>query len=757
MSDVAFPDDLPADEMGDYLRLYLDETGEQLDGLVQTLLALEAEPASTPHLNEAFRLIHSIKGSSALLGLDRITTLSHHLESHFERLRSGRRTLDATTMNVVLRCIDFLRACNDHLRRGEPLGSAGDLLDQVKGLEHSSAAVPVPVAPRPESGAAPPRPDVLAPADARSLPRWRLQVHFQPGLALAEMKAELILARLAAVGTLLRSHPPTDRLEDVAGLWRLEVELGSDAARDRLEAAAAADGVESIVIDGPGTEPGWAVADAPAVSPAAPEGWDDADGTQAEPAAPTTVPAGQRLTETIRVDVGRLDVLLNLTGELVVNRARFVQLVEGLAPVFRKSGLSGRASQTADALRGLLHALESGQQTDGRPVARVLSEQVQRLDEQAREWNDCRRGFGELVAVVDQLTRVSQSLQHGVLGTRMVPVGPLLARFKRSVRDITRELGKRVRLEIAGEKTELDKRMIDELGDPLNHLIRNAIDHGIEPADVRIRRGKPETATVSLSASHRGNSVFITVADDGAGIDVDRVRQIAVARGLIGAEAAAALGDAQAIELIWQPGFSTASRVSDISGRGVGMDIVRTKIRSLNGTVDVASVTGAGTTFTIRLPLTLTITRCMLFRLPQAVFAAPIENVREIVRLADHPVVTANGRQVCDVRGEFLPLVGIEELFAWPGGDGGAGPGDNVVILQSGMQSIGLRVATPLGGQDLVVKPLDEHYTHIQGLGGASILGDGGVCLLLDVATCVAMALSPNGRRQPAAAAGATE
>jgi two-component system chemotaxis sensor kinase CheA len=274
------------------------------------------------------------------------------------------------------------------------------------------------------------------------------------------------------------------------------------------------------------------------------------------------------------------------------------------------------------------------------------------LRQQTEAWNEGRRSFADLVAAVDQLTRVTKSMQHGVLSTRMVPAGPLFARFRRSVRDIAGELGKKVVLEISGEKTEIDKRMIDELGDPLNHLIRNSIDHGIESADERRRLGKPETATVRLSASHRGNSVVLCVADDGAGIDADRIRRTAVARGLVTADKAAALDDVAATDLIWEPGFSTKDSVSAVSGRGVGMDIVRTKVRQLNGSIEVTSVRGVGTTFTIALPLTLTIARCMLFRVPQGVFAAPIESLREIVRLADHRTVTVNGRDLCDIRGD---------------------------------------------------------------------------------------------------------
>lgn len=331
----------------------------------------------------------------------------------------------------------------------------------------------------------------------------------------------------------------------------------------------------------------------------------------------------------------------------------------------------------------------------------------------------------------------------------MVPVGPLFNRFKRSIRDITQELSKQVNLVIDGEKTELDKRMIDEIGDPLNHLIRNCVDHGIESADMRIQSGKPEIATVSLAASHRGNNVFIIVEDDGRGIDINRVKQTAVVRGIISQSSADQLTEDEVAELIFQPGFSTAPEISDISGRGVGMDIVRTKIAQLNGTVEVSSKYGVGTKFIIRLPLTLTITRCMLFRLSHGVLAVPIENVREIVSVSGYQSTTANGRKMCDVRGEFLPLVSIDDLFDFHAITGSGSKysqkqalntEDHVVILHAANKSLGLRVDGLLGGQDIVVKSLDENFTHIKGLGGASILGDGSVCLLLDAATCIELA-----------------
>jgi len=333
----------------------------------------------------------------------------------------------------------------------------------------------------------------------------------------------------------------------------------------------------------------------------------------------------------------------------------------------------------------------------------------------------------------------------------MVPVGPLFGRFKRSVRDIANELGKRVSLELCGEKTELDKRMIDEIGDPLNHLIRNSIDHGIESAAARTAAGKPAVATVRLTASHRGNNVFITVEDDGGGIDGERVRQTAVKRGLLSQATAETLAESELHELIWQPGFSTASKISDISGRGVGMDIVRTKIIGLNGSIDVDSRRGEGTCFTIRLPLTLTIARCMLFRVDEGVFGVPIENVREIVSAQGLRSVATGGRTLADIRGEMLPLVSIHDLFHWSG-SARSREADAVIVLQSGHRLLGLRAETLLGGQDVVIKPLDENFLHVRGLGGASVLGDGSVCLLLDTASCIDLAQQDQKTRSDIAA-----
>lgn len=735
-----FPGDIPADEMAEYVRLYVEETGEQLDQLVQVLLLLEADPADARHLNEAFRLIHSVKGSSAMLGLDRITTLTHHMETHFERLRSGQRAFDAATLDVVLQCIDFLRDCNERIRHSEPLPSAGELLDEVKALEQQTRSGRGPIvrttvpATRSagESGEhdvtdpGPPAPGTIDPPPQSDVAReLQVTVRFRPSLAMVELKAELVLARLAGVGMVVDCRPAPREWATADGLSQIVVRLRSGQSPTAVVTAADADGVVAVEIQE------IAADERPAV-----------DATPSAPPSASVVSAASTTNETVRVDVRRLDALLNLAGELIVSRARFSRLAADLAPTFRKSGLAGRTAALAEAVVGAIHDVQADTEDDDERWS-GLEEQAGALGEQARLLADGRRHFGRLVEAIDEFARVSESLQRGVLETRMVPVGPLFGRFRRSVRDIAADLGKKVTLELHGEATELDKRMIDELGDPLVHLVRNAIDHGIETADVRVGRGKSETAIVRLEAMHQGNHVVITIRDDGGGIDTRRIRQRAIERGLVSVEEAGLLGPEELIDFIWHPGFSTKEQVSDISGRGVGMDIVRTRITALGGSIEVASDEGVGATFTIRLPLTLAIARCMLFQVPQGVFAVPVADVREIVTAAGRHVVTVHGRRSCEIRGAFVPLVEIDEIFSWS--VDGAAPtsrtiGGQLLVLQAANRSIALCVDGMLGGEDIVVKSLADNFLHIRGLGGASILGDGSVCLLVDVAAVIDLA-----------------
>ena len=771
MSKHSFPDDLPADEMNDYLRLYLDETNEQLDGLVEIFLQLEHQSPTPDDLNEAFRLIHSIKGSAALLGLDRITSLTHHLETHFERLRSGKQKINTATIDVVLRCIDFLRQSNQHLQEGEPLEAAGELLEQVQSLDHNASGSSDPKAPGPQDQKAEKltQPNQasqanqnlgLAPVVTHSSAKdkeifWRIEISLGETSSAVEEAANNISKKIASLGELVESQPPQAALKTIDSPAELVLILKTYAPEAEIIQLIQTYGITTYSVTEI-SESTAAMRPVPLIE-TSPPAQSSKKPSEDSPAGPNeTLPPSQEaiktpaLAKTVRVDVDRLDVLLNLTGELVVNRARLTQLAENVSPAFHKLGLIAHTTNLLESIKKLTARLTAQYGERVNLELQDLDNQIEVIENQLQGWESSRQSFAEFTTAIDQLTRVSNSLQRGVLNTRMVPVGPLFNRFRRSIRDITQELEKQVNLEIEGEKTELDKRMIDEIGDPLNHLIRNCVDHGIEPARTRIENGKPEIATVTLAASHRGNNVFITVQDDGGGIDIDQVKQTAVTRGIITQGDADYLTDEETAELIFQPGFSTAKEVSDISGRGVGMDIVRTKIGQLNGTVEVSSRSGIGTKFIIRLPLTLTITRCMLFRLSHGVLAVPIENVREIVSVSGYQRVTANGRQMCDIRGEFLPLLSIEDLFDFHALTGNShepavNHGDmqdnnHVVILHAANKSLGLRVEGLLGGQDIVVKSLDENFAHIKGLGGASILGDGSVCLLLDAATCIEIA-----------------
>jgi two-component system chemotaxis sensor kinase CheA len=409
--------------------------------------------------------------------------------------------------------------------------------------------------------------------------------------------------------------------------------------------------------------------------------------------------AASRAAETIRVDTERLDQLMDLAGQLVISRAQLSRIAERLK----------NSQQSRETVRELLEA-------------------------------------------VHQLDRVSDGIQKGVMDIRMVPIGPLFARFTRVVRDIGRATGKQIRLEIIGEKTELDKRMIDELGDPLVHLVRNAADHGIELPEVRQAAGKPAQGTVTLAAHHRGNSIVIEVRDDGRGLDPERILRKALEKGLLSPSEAERLSESQIYQLIWKPGLSTAEKVTDVSGRGMGMDIVKTKIEELSGTVAIASERGKGTTITIKLPLTLAILPSLMVEIAGDTFAIPMEVVTEIVHVTAERIRTVHGQRMTTVRGRVMPLVHLDEVLhfhqrhdAACAAEDVAQEGTVVIVGEMG-QEIGLIVQRVLGEEDVVIKSLAENYRNIAGVAGASVLGDGRVALILDIPALLAALAAKSAR-----------
>ena len=745
-----------SDEMAQYIQVYIDESEEELEGLVEAILLLESNPRHEDSLNKAFRMLHSLKGSSGMLGFEILGNFAHELEERFERYRSGQVTLNRETTTLILKCVDFLRSFLGRLKAGDfNEGDPSPLIEQLQALEQSRSLA--------GSGT-----NIAASMPAMTISGGvRLLIRFRSGLQLADLKARLIVSRLSAIGEIISCEPPIDDAASFDELSLFSLTLVTDHKIEEVSKIANVDGVESIEIESGG--PATNASEAPTKKPVQPpEPARPAPAVSekvvAEPkVSPTSVrektpepesSEGKTSGETLRVDIGRLDHLMNLTGELVVANARFGQITGNMAPLFRQSGLFKKAKELSDRLRqrfALIRDWSKDESRDADQLPRMiqeLDEDLEGLDRQSDLLIAGHRHFGELSEAVDQLTRVSKNLQRAVLETRMVPVGPLFNRFKRVIRDLSVERKKKVQLVIQGEKTELDKRMIDALGDPLLHLVRNSLDHGLESTDRRVAAGKPEIGTIVLEAAHHGNNVWITVRDDGAGLNIEKIRNRAIERGLVPASQAQELPDAQVIAFIWHPGFSTADAVSEISGRGVGMDIVQNAISNLSGTIDVSSTPGSGTTFTIRLPLTLAIIHSLMMQYRDGYFSIPIDDVREIVSINRTQVHSIHRHVTIDVRGELIPLFSMKGVFHWAGEErsrsqtGVAAINEliNVVVIHTRGKTLGLAVDSLVGRGDLVIKSLSENFQPVRGLSGASILGDGAVCLMLDSAALVDLA-----------------
>jgi two-component system, chemotaxis family, sensor kinase CheA len=818
--------------IAELMPFYLDETDEHIAGLNDSLLRLEQDPTDARALQEAFRMFHSIKGASVVMGFAPVNKLTHHLESLYDQLRLHKRSLDRPLLDLTFRALDELRDYHTELRSQGQSGADLSALTADVIAELANTRQPVQPAQPPPDAVAHPEATPKAAAstvreDAVSFEEpeeMTLTVIFEPNLPLADMKARLVLNRVSARAHIISSDPAAERLDEVDPLTQLIVRLASESNPEELRALADVEGVIEVRIEHaqsptvattpsetltvPSARSDAAELEIAQIAPAriepdpakVPTGPTPATGAphHAEPPAPKTNPAAQvvpnslaasaerpaaaappkpevegkkKIAETIRVESDRLDYLMNLAGELVITKARFVAIARELEEVFRGSNAHSLTSDTRERIdsmtRGLegLEGLSNSKTSNGSGSIDRWSAHVRRLKDNFRdiegELDRIRLGrerIKSLAEAIHSLGRVSDSLQKGVLDTRMVPIGPLFERFRRVIRDLSHSSGKEVTLRIAGEKTELDKRMIDELSDPLIHMVRNAVDHGLESPDRREASGKPRAGTVSLLASHRGNSVVITVSDDGHGIDCERIRQKIVAKGLVGKAEAQELTARDLVTYIWHPGLSTAETITEVSGRGVGMDIVKSRIENLSGVVDVRSNPGQGTTFTIRLPLTLAIMSSLLVRIHEEFYAIPLDHIEEIVEVGPAQIYRLQGRAAVQIRKKIVALIALDDIFLWGGGPyPGARNGRptsidshstgeshddkrTVVVVQNGETTIGLLVDQLIGMQEVVLKSLEKNFRTIRGLSGASILGDGRVSLILDLDAVVEMA-----------------
>ncbi|HKJ07980.1 MAG TPA: chemotaxis protein CheA [Gammaproteobacteria bacterium] len=658
------------------LQDFLVEAGELLEQLNEQLVELEQRPQDVDLLNAVFRGFHTVKGGAGFLGLDALVAVCHRAEDVFNVLRQGERQTDAELMDAVLKVLDEVNSMFSQVQAGEdPAPAPPELLAQLEALARSRAPANEP------PPAAPAEPETVESGDGDIT-----DDEFEALLDAAQAGGgESAAAGEQAEGTAAEGDDITDD-EFEALLDQLHGQGSAPAgpvAADPAPAASAASSGEHPDGDSDETitddefealldELHGKVPDPPAHKPA-PEaaGTVSAPAATAAKAAAPAKPAQPQAEASVRVDTKRLDDIMNLVGELVLARNRLSTL---------------RAS---------------------------------RADEE----------IGKAVANLDVVTA---DLQAAVMKTRMQPIKKVFGRFPRVVRDIARNLHKEVVLEMQGEETDLDKNLVEALADPLVHLVRNAVDHGLEGPEEREAAGKPRVGTVVLSAEQEGDHILLSIHDDGKGMDPDALRRKAVEKGLMDQESASRLDDRECWNLIFMPGFSTKSEISDISGRGVGMDVVKTRIAQLNGTVDIQSGLGKGTCISIRVPLTLAIMPTLMVVLGQQTFALPLASVSEIFNLDASRTNVVDGRLVVIVREKALPLFYLRSWLV-SGHHGSPADMGHVVVVHVGNQRVGFVVDQLIGQEEVVIKPLGSLLHGLAGFAGATITGDGNIALILDV------------------------
>ena len=566
--------------------------------------------------------------------------------------------------------------------------------------------------------------------------------YFDPSLQLLDDLDELELVRFG-----LSSEQPLESIREHLHIVGVQSATVEPLSRDVNNPQTACTDANPAVLDSLSPE-----------GPLKPAASANTNGT-GQPAAPSPNRAAteirqnssdkDRPTETVRVDTERLDQLMNLAGQLVINKARFAQINETLK---RELGIS-HSAEKLDALTQTLDKIADD--TDADVDQQCLRVELEGLKTQVKRVNGdikslradlesvarAHDSVSDLSEAVHQFDRISTEMQQSVMATRMVPIGPLFTRFKRVIRDIARADAKDIRLIIRGEKTELDKRLIDELSDPLTHLFAIPPIMALNPLKSRLAAGKPAEGTVILDALHRGNSIIIQVIDDGKGLDTDRILSKCLEKRLFTEADAAKMTPHQIWQMIWAPGFSTAEKVTEVSGRGMGMDIVRSKIANINGTVELDSVPGQSTTLTIKLPTTLAILPSLMVKIDQDSFAIPMESVKEIICVPAEEMVSIQGQTAVCVRNRVIIRKRLEELFTWHRRTSSENAEESgqltLVIIGEPGHEMALAVDHVIGEEDVVIKSISENYKNVPGVAGATVLGDGRVSVILDVPTII--------------------
>ena len=686
-----------------YLEIFLDETKEHLQSLSDQFMILEQEPDNMDTINEIFRSAHTLKGMAGTMGYKRMQTLTHDMENVFSEVRNNTIKVDGAMVDLLFQCLDALEEYTENIQNTGDEGT-NDNEHLIKALndylaKNSGDAAPQPAKeekkepakeePKQETGADPGKEKwreiklgdtehtVIAEAKKQGKKCLGVTVYVQESCILKAARAFLVYKALEELGDMIVSVPSAQDIEDehfefdfsVIILTDADVETVKNAILNVSEIEAAYVGeVEPV-------QPEEAVKPA-AIAEAQPK--EEEQPKKAAPAAPAKAADKKTISKpivnrTVRVDIEKLDVLMNLVSELII----------------AKNSLVSTSSQ-----EGIL-------------TNNTFNEQIEYLES------------------------VTTNLHESVMKVRMVPIETVVQKFPKMIRDLSKKLDKKMQLFMSGEETELDRTVVDEIGDPLMHLLRNSADHGLESAEVRKERGKPEVGSIFLDAYQDGNNVIIEVRDDGNGIDVEAVKKKAIERGTITPEQAENMADKDVIGLLFLPSFSTSEKVTDVSGRGVGLDVVKSKIESLSGEVEVKTKLGEGSTFIIRLPLTLAIIQALMVEVGGEKYAIPLGSIQTIEDVEPAEIKYVQAKEVINLRGTVIPLIRLNEVLD---NESTKKPDENllVIIVKKGDKLAGLVVDELMGQQEIVIKSLGNYINKNKIISGATILGDGEIALILD-------------------------
>ncbi|MCA1320904.1 chemotaxis protein CheA [Bacillus tianshenii] len=672
-------------ELSQYLDIFLEESKEHLETINNQLVELERNPQSIEIVNEIFRSAHTLKGMSATMGYEDLASLTHQMENVLDMIRNHKLSVSSNLLDVIFRSVEYLEEMVFSIADGGD--GKKDVSDVVALLVKIEKGEMIETVSNSASGSEEEHEydsyelTILQQSEEQGYLPLEVKVTLRKDCLLKAARVFMVFEVVEQIGEVIKSTPPVEQLEeenfDDSFVVTMVTKENQEDVIERIMKVSEVEKVEINIIhtknlsvmekkDTP-IEPDTdknefdlsIIEVAATVEPAT-----------KTPETPAATKAGQS-NKTIRVSIDRLDGLMNLFEELVIDRGRLEQI--------------------------------------------------------SKELNEA-----ELIETVERMSRISNDLQNIILNMRMVPIETVFNRFPRMVRQLARDLGKKVEIEIIGAETELDRTVMDEIGDPLVHLLRNAIDHGIEMPDKRRSAGKDEEGKITLKAFHSGNHVFIEIVDNGGGISRQKVLNKAISRGIVAKQAADSLTDQEVFQLILSSGFSTAEVISDISGRGVGLDVVKNTIESLGGNITIDSTEGKGTTFSIQLPLTLSIISVLLTEVEKEKYAIPLSSIIETAIIKKEEILTAHGQEVIDFRGKIVPIVHLEKVFHVKKEDCMQADLYSIVLVKKGEKMAALVVDSFIGQQEVVLKALGQYLSSTYAISGATILGDGQVALIVD-------------------------